>query len=528
MIHGLSKHTARAVAAIDYFLAGEYLDKADGQWKDRDPAPKLLEGDPLQMRALCDSLTYKNKYTSGVLSFSQAETDKINATPGLKEQLIEELREFAYAGFKNDDSKPLLVVEHSHTGRLELHYLIPRVSLESGLYFNPFPPNYDGKRGPGNNQAFIKQNDAFVDAMCERYGLQSPRDPAIERQVKPPIFEPNKGNASIRQQVVEALDTLIDAGLVKNREQMCEFLEGQGATITRKGDDYFSFKFPEMDKAVRLKGEIYGKSSVREIGERQESRQQAFESSRSTAESRFAEAIAERQSEVEGRHGKRTAEADAARSADPAAAHELRSTIQSLEGELDGLSSRVRADAAAFCAANAEIMNLDISSADITEPGSTGDPVLDKIRREYHRWLQQCEAEAARYRKNIDSARDKLGNAFVGLANFFISTLTGKNFCEPMRKNISVEDLSVYRKAVLAELSDARAEFKELQRNERALENVSQVSGVLEQVENMKSESPGLQFNSRALDELAERWRTDTEQKKPKRHRFSDYEISPR
>lgn len=527
MIHGLSKHTTRAVAAIDYFLAGEYLDKADGRWKDRDPAPKLLEGDPLQMRALCDSLTYKNKYTSGVLSFSHAETDKINATPGLKEKLIEELREFAYAGFKNDDSKPLLVVEHSHTGRLELHYLIPRVSLESGLYFNVFPPNYDGKRGPGNNQAFIKQNDAFVDAMCERYGLQNPRDPAIERQVKPPVFEPNKGNAAIRQQVVEALDALIDAGVVNNREHMCKFLEDQGATITRKGDDYFSFKFPGMDKSVRLKGELYGKSSIREIGERYEARQQAFESSRTAAESRFAEAIAERKSEVEGRHGKRAAEADAARSADPAAAHELRSTIQSLEGKLDDLSSRVRANAAAFCAANAEIMNPDISSADICEPGSTGDPVLDKIRREYHRWLQQCEAEAERYRKKRDSVRDKLGKSISGLANFFISTFTGKNFCEPVQKNLSLEDLSVYRKAALAELSDARAELKELQRNERTLDQVNHVSGVLEQVEKMKSESPGLRFNSSALDELAERWRTETENKKPKRHRSSDYDISP-
>jgi hypothetical protein len=173
-------------------------------------------------------------------------------------------------------------------------------------------------------------------------------------------------------------------------------------------------------------------------------------------------------------------------------------------------------------------MNLDISSADITEPGSTGDPVLDKIRREYHRWLQQCEAEAARYRKNRDSARDKLGKAFVGLANFFISTFTGKNFCEPMRKNISVEDLSVYRQAVLAELSDARAELKELQRNERTLDQVNQVSGVLEQVEKMKSESPGLQFNARALEELAERWRADAElDKQKRRHRASDYDAGP-
>ena len=189
MIHGLSKHTTNAVGALDYFLDESYYDKQSGEWLKRDPEPVLLEGDPKQMRALCDSLSFKNRYTTGVLSFSPEETAKIQATPGLKEALIEDFRQFAYAGFKHDDSKAMLIVEHGHTNRLELHYLIPRVSLESGLYFNPFPPNYDGKTGAGNNYDFLRQNDAFVDHICEKYGLQNPRDPAISRQFKEPVFE---------------------------------------------------------------------------------------------------------------------------------------------------------------------------------------------------------------------------------------------------------------------------------------------------------------------------------------------------
>lgn len=67
----------------------------------------------------------------------------------MREAMIEDLREFAYAGVKNDDSKLLFIVQHTHTGRLELNYNIPRVNLGKWKYFNPFPPNYDGKRGKG-------------------------------------------------------------------------------------------------------------------------------------------------------------------------------------------------------------------------------------------------------------------------------------------------------------------------------------------------------------------------------------------
>ena len=101
MIHGLSKHTQGAGSAVDYFLDDQYFEPEPtaenpraGEWRERDPKPLVLEGDPKQIVALCDSLSFKNRYTSGVLSFSPEESAKIAATPGLKEQLIQELREY--------------------------------------------------------------------------------------------------------------------------------------------------------------------------------------------------------------------------------------------------------------------------------------------------------------------------------------------------------------------------------------------------------------------------------------------------
>lgn len=48
----------------------------DHAGKVREVAPQILRGDPAQMRELIDSLDFKRKYTSGVLSFEEADITK--------------------------------------------------------------------------------------------------------------------------------------------------------------------------------------------------------------------------------------------------------------------------------------------------------------------------------------------------------------------------------------------------------------------------------------------------------------------
>ena len=556
MIHGLSKHTAVAVAAIDYFLADEYLDKDCGEWKVREPAPELLEGDPIQMRALCDSLSFKNRYTSGVLSFTKEETDKINSTPGMKEALIEELRSFAYAGFKNDDAKALLVVQHSHLDRLELHYMIPRVSLESGLYFNPFPPNYDGKRGPGNNQAYLKQNDAFVDHICEKYGLQNPRDPSISRELKEPVFDADKDNKAIRRQVVEAIDRQIDAGAINSREDMTKFLESHGATITRKGEDYFSFKFPEMSKAIRLEGELYGKQSFAEIGKRYEERREAFEASRGSAESRYDAAIAERASEVEGRHGKRTEEAERAKDIDPRAERELTETAEALKDELGGLDSTINNLAADCIRENPGLMKAGALSAggggsstalggggggggvstdavSDTSVGKTGNAILDELIQAFHSWKKAQAKKAAATvsmpfpeKKKSSAVRNGIKNfvsAFTNKLAFKVSVATGYNFVEPERGKLQLDDMRLYRKALNEQLIEAKRDLKELERLHKAERQVEETRSPLAMIEKLKAENPGLSFKSEVLRNATERWKEEQKDRMPKRREDDEY-----
>lgn len=447
MIHGLSKYsTGRAAGGIDYFLCDTYTHEATGEIREREPKPVLLEGNPEAMKALCDSLDFKHRYTSGVLSFSPEETAMIRNTPGLKEQILAEFKDFAFAGVP-DDCRNILMVEHGHVGRLEVHYMIPRVHLESGKYFNPFPPNYSGKKGRGNNQDFIKQNDSFIDYACEKFGLQNPRDPKFSRVAKIEPFDPGK---DIKRQVVHAIDQLIAGGAIGSRDDMCAFLERSGADITRKGDDYFSFKFDFMNKAVRLKGGIYGEQSFKEIRQGHQKRAAEFEVQRSNFEPRYLETLNFRGGEVESRHRLPAAVAERLKDADRRSSDELQQAAEGVRDLRDSINSfypsaaRVARD---FVHQNGLAdTRMDVPA---TSPGSigtadaapTGNPVIDELLREFLAEMRKIEQEAMmRSRKffagmseNARQAGERLAKAMQDIFKLNVSVYSGQNFIEPGR-----------------------------------------------------------------------------------------------
>ncbi|MEC4346836.1 relaxase/mobilization nuclease domain-containing protein, partial [Klebsiella pneumoniae] len=75
----------------------------------------VLQGKPEEVRELIDASPYAKKYTSGVLSFAEAEL-----LPGL-----------------DKDQYSILWVEHTDKGRLELNFLIPNTELLTGKRLQP-------------------------------------------------------------------------------------------------------------------------------------------------------------------------------------------------------------------------------------------------------------------------------------------------------------------------------------------------------------------------------------------------------
>ena len=488
MIHGLSKYsTVGAGAGIEYFLAENYFDKQTQEWRQRTPSATLLEGNPSAMRILCDSLDFKHKYTSGVLSFSEQETALINSTHGMKNKIIEDFKNFAFAGVKKD-CRNILLVQHEHTGRLEIHYMIPRIHLESGKYFNPFPPNYNGKRGPGNNNDFISQNDSFVDQICNKYGLQNPRDAKVRRSVKLPQLDSQK---NIKKQVAAAIDNLIDAGAVSSRDDMLVFLQKQGAKITRKGSNYFSFKFEGMSKAAKLEGELYSEQPFSEIAKRHSERDAKFEAERASAESRYSETLAVRSAEVESRH--RIPAVVAGRTEDRTA--KSSAELQKSQKEFSEIRDLINSFSPSTANAARNLVNQNklitdplinipkSSPRSIVAPNiSTGNKVHDELLAKFHnemagaikKDIMQRQKLSSDYAKLAKETIKKIEGAVKDIFSVAVSLYTGQNFCSP-GKNLQ-DDISKLKKKITTLIDDIKTEVQSAKKAESRIKKLDKLN----------------------------------------------------
>lgn len=413
MINGLSKWTTNAGAAIDYFLDDEFYDKESKEWKFRDPEPVILEGDPKAMKFICDTLEFKNKYTTGVLSFNLEETARIAASPELKDQILQDFKDFAFAGVP-DSARQLLAIEHSHTGRLEIHYMMPRVHLESGKYRNPFPPNYNGLKGKGHNKDYFNENDSYTDFACLKFGLKNPRDLDIARDLKIEKFDPE---ANTKRGVHKFVNKLVVSGHITCREDVENYLKRAGGTITRSGEDYISVKFSNNQKAMRFKGEFYGKHTFGEAAlsaRKFDSRQKPGEES---IRQKFAEIMEYRTQETLSRHSPKESnnkeldgddtEVDESKLeleskfSEFLAAHE---EYESSTDDLHGVKSAVadfasshRSQIAEYSEASSITPGVDIGELSTIK---TDDPVINFFRTKFKQQLQRLmQQEMAAFKR---------------------------------------------------------------------------------------------------------------------------------
>jgi hypothetical protein len=155
-----------------------------------------------------------------------------------------------------------------------------------------------------------------------------------------------------------------------------------------------------MNKAVRLKGELYGERSFEEIERRHGSAQAQFEAQRASAGSRYSEALAERSSEVEKRHrvvDRKTEQP----------ARELQQSVaelQDLKRDIGNFSTDARLHARSFVNENRLILTMPHEFIDVVgeacDPDSgagairTGNPVIDEFAEKMHAHWQKLLKES--------------------------------------------------------------------------------------------------------------------------------------
>ena len=252
---------------------------------------KVLYGDPRLTEQLINTTPFKQKYKSGVLSFTE---DATQFTDEQKKDIMQRFEETLFVGLE-PDQYDILWVEHTDKGgRLELNFVIPCQELRSGKRLQPF---YAG--------ADLVRVNAFKNIINQEYGLTDPNDPERKRLINPyvnnaprptPYDRPPKSKEKEQEKedneiianpestfaLKEAIDRRmwhrLAEGSLNGRSSVLYALEGMGLTIKRATNSSISVAHPKMKRNVRLKGTVYEEGFQALAEERQQDYERVSES----------------------------------------------------------------------------------------------------------------------------------------------------------------------------------------------------------------------------------------------------------
>ncbi|KAB2668040.1 relaxase/mobilization nuclease domain-containing protein [Ochrobactrum sp. LMG 5442] len=242
-------------APVEYLIAQEVITRDDNRDIIRDangsplrtrriPLPEVLSGDPERTRQLIDGCRHRWRYTSGVLAFERDDQPDEDQ----QRRARDEFEALAFAGLEANQ-RDILWVRHTHEGRVELHFLVPRMELDTGRSFNIAPP--------GSTDSY----DALRDCLNKEHGWADPMDPDRTRDVTPIIEDLRRGAA--REKIHDWLLDRIANDEIENRYSMIERLIAEGFDVPRTGKDYLTLRDPETGERFRLRGDIFHENWTR-------------------------------------------------------------------------------------------------------------------------------------------------------------------------------------------------------------------------------------------------------------------------
>ena len=223
----------------------EYLTSPDREGRDHAP-PEVVRGDMDRTRELIDSIDRQWTYTHGVLSFALEDAP----SEAKQQEAIDAFEALAFAGLDREQWD-ITWVRHQHTegGRVELHFVVPRMELTSGKALNIAPPGWESTYAP------------LRDALNWENGWARPDDPerATELQGPPERLREGLRGREGREALHGYLAGLVAAEQVTDRASMVQALQEAGLEVPRQGRDYLTVQDPESGEKWRMKGRIYEK-----------------------------------------------------------------------------------------------------------------------------------------------------------------------------------------------------------------------------------------------------------------------------
>ena len=218
--------------------ASKSMDYMLGKDRDREHA-KVLQGNPDLSVKIAESLSFKHKYTLGVLSFEEeniSEKDKFEIMQSFEETLL--------AGLDKEQYN-ITWIEHVDKGRLELNFIIPKIDLNSGKAMNPYFDKVD--RDLVNT---------WKNVTNYKYGLTNPDDPE-KKQSHIIAKDLPRDKKKLSESIGNSLLISITEGKIQTRQDVIKHIESLGLEVARVTPTAISIKDPDGKKNIRLKGEMY-------------------------------------------------------------------------------------------------------------------------------------------------------------------------------------------------------------------------------------------------------------------------------
>lgn len=236
---------AREVVAYDENRNAIRNEHGEMTFLAREPLPEVLRGDAERMRALIDGCPHQWTYRAGVLAFTAEDAP----TEVQQHQVMDAFEGLAFAGL-DADQHDMLWVRHTHEGRVELHFLTPRMELASARSLNIAPPGYE------------RHYDALRDVLNKENSWNDPQAPERARETVSLIESVRRGEA--RELIHDWIVERIEAGDIHDRTSMTAALRDAGFDLPRAGKGYLTVRDPETDERWRMKGELFREDWTRE------------------------------------------------------------------------------------------------------------------------------------------------------------------------------------------------------------------------------------------------------------------------
>lgn len=242
MITFLASSRNSPVLAVRYCEA-----PLDAMGRTRDDV-RVLRGSSRQFEQVAMGLGFREKYKSAVIAFAPGDDPSDEDI----EAILDEFQEVCCAGL---DKTRFCFVAYLHRSpdKVDVHVLIAKVDLWTGLQFNAAPPGWE------------RDFDPLRDAWNWRKGWARPDDSRRARALQPGAASPGDAariraglavEPDTKKLLAEVLTARVQAGVVNNRADVVAALSEFGE-ITRNPADFVSVKLPGHTKAVRLRGTLF-------------------------------------------------------------------------------------------------------------------------------------------------------------------------------------------------------------------------------------------------------------------------------